>query len=35
MLDDFDAVFTVGGDGTLIQASHTILDSNKLVVGIN
>lgn len=35
ILSDYDAVFTIGGDGTLIQASHTIFDSNKLVIGIN
>lgn len=34
-MSEYDAVFTIGGDGTLIQASHTIHDNSKLVIGIN
>ncbi len=33
-LKDFDAVLTVGGDGTVLEASRHILDSRILLVGI-
>ncbi len=33
-LDEVSAVITVGGDGTVLEASHHILDSRPLLVGV-